>query len=252
MSDHTPNDPEEIDITPRSPEEIAGRLLIQATLLRRVMLELEFEDSQDTSLDVARFDDLAILMDRGVWDDAAVWEREFLETPVGEVDDEHVAQGTTSLESTAVLLWSCGFLDIDIADLVAIDPRDLVEFLPQPDAEIGEIAANLGIREPQELWDAREALDVWSWRLTIELDLRSEGPGRSRELDSVIADVAKEAVDIGMIDKPVDNDLPMNGGPVKKVDDEAIEMAAGIAMVRLSAINWICGLSPHWGDEASV
>lgn len=245
-------DAETIDIDPRSPEQIAGRLMIQATLLRRVMLELEFEESGDEGLDESRFDEIAILIDRKLWDEAAMWERDFLETPVGEVDDETLAQGTTSLESTAVLLWAIGQLEIVITALHAVDPRDFAEQLPQPDAEVQELAENIELLDPQTLWDAREALDVWSWRMSIELDLRSEGPQRSTELDSVIREVAQEAVDIGMIAAPVLSDLPFEGTPVKKLPVETIEEAAGIAMVRLTAINWICGLVARWGDDAQV
>jgi hypothetical protein len=248
----TGGDAETIDIDPRSPGQIAGRLIIQATLLRRVMLELEFEESGDEGLDESRFDDIAILIDRKIWDDAAAWERDFLETAVGQVDDELLAQGTTSLESTAVLLWAIGLLEIDITALTAVDPRDFAEFLPQPDAEIDEIAENIEVQDPQVLWDAREALDVWSWRLSIEMDLRSEGATRSTELDSVIREVSQEAVEIGMIAAPVLSDLPFEGTPVKKLPLETIEEAAGIAMVRLTAINWVCGLVARWGDDAQV
>ena len=86
MSTHTSGEAEEIDITPRTPEELAARLLIQATLLRRVMIELEHEDAPDDGLNAPRLDDIAILFDRGIWDSAAQWERDFMESPVGEVD----------------------------------------------------------------------------------------------------------------------------------------------------------------------
>lgn len=250
MFDPVPGDQaEEIDINIRSGQEIDARIRILIALTVRAFMELQPDAAtSDETGGVAgeRFDLLAWLSETGALTHATAWEREVLECAPGALATPDAHTATWSVEALAALATALSAWFLPTWEPVPVDPRSLLEALPSPVRLDEPEPPPLQIPDDAVLERWRETAELWHWRVLLESERRAAHRDERAELASLIADVAQEAAEAGVIDTAIDRDFPFDGKPFRSIGDHYLERALPIAEQRLAALNWLCGFGDSW------
>jgi hypothetical protein len=239
---------EEIDINLRPAAEVGRRLVVLATLCRRAFLEsasddLDPEDDPETE----RFDLETWLDDQGLGAEQTIWERQFLNTAVGALAEDEARAGTWNAEALVALGWAVGLIDQMPDPVGPTDPAPVLSATPAPWDDPRSWIASIELRPEETVALERERAEIWLWRAEIE-DERRQLRGRALStLESDLREVVRESAEAGLLTSP-DADFPVSSRPFHTLDQETIDLVAGVAGVRLHALNWLCGFGTSWDD----
>ena len=242
--DDTEGDLDEIDVELRSPVEIRTRILILASVLRRLVLEgaAAVADS-DASADA--FDEREWLREQGLAGELTTGEAALLDSPLGSVTSEAISEASWQGEAIVVLGWAIGALDMPTVGKVS-DPRPLIDVVPSPWDATEDWLGDPAIVTELDAAREREIAEIWYWRLTTEVLRRTASATNNQEYEEAIRDVAAEALIAGMVPTLRDGDLVVQGRRVKDLSGTNVDELIAVTGKRLRALNWLCGFGNTW------
>src|SRR5918995_4618699 len=127
---------DEIDLELRSPVEIRTRILILASVLRRLSLEdRTIEDGSDAIAEA--FDEREWLREQGLAARLTADEAALLNSPPGSVAREAISEASWQGEALVVLGWAIGAHEIPPVGTMS-DPSPILEVVPRPWVETKE------------------------------------------------------------------------------------------------------------------
>lgn len=254
-----PNEPDdsdddlEIEITLQTVPLVAARLLIVGAVCRRAFLELDpvaLDASDDPEGD--RFDLTGWLTEEGLDPFVSPSERHLLNRRLGRLLPEEAESASWQIEAAAALGWALEVVDEPPPLDVPVDPASLLAMLPSPWDKTRPFRANAELLPEEMIAFERERAELWHWRASVEI-ARTAAVGREAiELNAAIREVASEATAAGFFPDPIGNDFPVAGHPYRTVSPQIRDTLSAVAIERLRALNWLCGLSANWDDVPSV
>ena len=252
MTDVDDEDDDSIDVNLRSRAEIGHRLVVLGAVLARVGLESNTPVGGDPA-DIAdaegeRFDLLAWLTDVGASAGLSRNEAALLETPVGSLSFEVVAESSWQAERLAMIAWSGGLVDHRQAMHEEADVSVALGLIPTPWDGIADFIAGLEPRSDQDIAGELERSEIWLWRAETEEARRIAGRDELAEIAQAIADVVAEGVEIGLLERAPDGDFLANGKPFHRLSEDQRTRIAIIASERLRALNWLRGAEDDWDN----
>jgi len=241
VDDATPlSDEDSIDIRPWPAIELIGRAVVLATVARRGMLEVDTErDVFDLETD--RFDLLTWArteLQNWISDE----ELRLLNTPVGELNDDDLAACDDALIGASTIGWTVYVVSADQLPVPqdGIAEEQVLEWAPEPWANVRQLAAKARVRTDEVLAAERERWELWYWRSTEAAD----------DPDG-IPEVVDEVRQTGLI-PVVHGDLATDQGtPFGQLTEEEQDDVAWLSELRLRALNWVCGFGESW-DSAPL
>ncbi len=243
----------EIEITLQTVSLAAARLLVVGAVCRRAFLELDpaaTDASDDPEGD--RFDLTGWLTEEGLDPFVSLSERHHLNRRLGHLLPEEAESASWQIEAAAALGWALEVVDEPPPIDAPVDPTAMLAMLPSPWDKTRPFRANAELLPEELIAFERERAELWHWRASVELD-RVSAVGRDAiELNAAIREVASEAAAAGFFPDPIGNDFPVDGHAYRTVSPEIRDTLAAIAIERLRALNWLCGLSANWGDVPTV
>jgi hypothetical protein len=244
--DDTHDDLDEIDLELRSPVEIRTRILILASILRRLSLEdAAIEDGGDVSAEA--FDEREWLREQGLAGKLTAGEAELIDGPPGTAGPEAISEASWQGEALVVLGWAIGALDMPPVGTLS-DPRPLLDFVPRPWEGAKEWLGDAGIVSESEAAREREIAEIWYWRLTTEA-LRRTAPSADRhDYEEAIREVAAEAHAAGLLPGLRDGDFSVHSASIKQLSETEVDELIAVTGQRLRALNWLCGFGDSWDD----
>ncbi len=239
----------EIDINLRPPSETGRRLVVLATLCRRAYLESVSTASElDEDPETERFDLLTWLEEQGLGSDLTADERRLLDTPVGALSLDETRAATWNAEALVALGWAAGLLEAIPDPVAPADPNPILVATPAPWDEAVGWTASIRLRPEETVAFERERAEVWLWRAEIEAERRSLRGRALTSLEDDLRDVVRESVEAGLLPSADGRDFAVAGRPFRALDEDAIDVIATVANVRLHALNWLCGFGASWDD----
>jgi hypothetical protein len=242
-------DDEEIEINLRPSAAVARRLIVLATLCRRAYLESPSSSTElDEEPDAEGFDLVTWLEEYDLESDLTPDERRLLDAAVGTLSQDEARAATWNAEALLALGWAGGLLP-ELPDPVeAGDPRAVLIAVPAPWDSPAAWIVSFEVRNEAEVARERERAEVWLWRAEIEEERRPVSGRRLVELETDLRDVVRESVASGLLPRDSREDFPVGSAPFRSLDTDRIDLIAGIAAVRLHALNWLCGFGTSWGN----
>jgi hypothetical protein len=237
---------DEIEINLRPPREVAARIIVLGTLLRRLTLE-HVEGSEDSDAVEEAYDLLAWLSEQGL--DAALTPREsdLLAAPVGSLDPGEVTETSWQSEGLAAIAWAVGIADrLDPPD--GSDVADLLQQLPMPWDATASFVARANLAPETDIARARESMDLFHWRVSVEALRRLASREDRQQYDAAIREAAAEAAIAGLIAATPEGDFAIAGQSVSSLSADEIDRMIAISGERLRALNWLCGFGTSWDD----
>jgi hypothetical protein len=240
---------QEIEISLRSAGEVGARLVVLATLCRRLFLEdPAAEDVLGEDREAERWDLAAWLKEYGLDAYLTSEERELLDRPAGSLSEEDLASETWLSEALVALAWSASLLDVLPPPVEPSDPGPVLARIPAPWDDVRPFLKSITLRSEEEIAMERERAEIWAWRAGIEAERRAAKGRAARELQETIAEVVREAAASGLLPSSGLADFPVDGLPLSALSEERWEQIAVIATARLHALNWLCGFGERWDD----
>jgi hypothetical protein len=235
---------DEIDLDLRSPVEIRTRILILASILRR--LSLEDRANGDGSDAIAEaFDEREWLREKGLAGRLTGDEAALLDNPPGSITRETISEASWQGEALVVLGWAIGAHEMPPVGRVS-DPRPLLDVVPRPWDETKEWLGDPAIIAESEAAREREVAEIWYWRLTTEVLLRTASTADRQDYEEAIRDVAAEALTAGLLSALRDGDFSVQGTSIKHLSGDAVNELIAVTGQRLRALNWLCGFGNSW------
>jgi hypothetical protein len=237
---------DEINVELRFPVEIRTRILILATVLRRLALETAPINGDGNPIAEA-FDEREWLRDQGLALELTPREAALLDSPVGSIAPEATIEISWQGEALVVLGWAIGAVDMPPVESIS-DPRPVIEIVPRPWDAIHNWLRNPAIVSESDVVRRREVAEIWHWRATTEVLRRSGSLAESQDYEEAIRDVAAEALDAGIVATLLEGDFSVHSGSIKDLSGDDIEELVAITGQRLHALNWLCGFGNCWDD----
>jgi hypothetical protein len=239
-------DEDEIDVELRTREEVRARVVILASILRRVMLEDVTPDADYDPLADA-FDEREWLFDQGLASQLTASEAAFLDSPLGSIASEAIQEISWQGEALAALAWAAGVRDMPPIDAIS-DLGPILDLIPGPWDTIKAWAIDSAIVSEFEAVRERERAEIWHWRATTELLRRDALPAERSDYEAAIAEVAAEAHAAGLVPALHERDFPLRGRSIKEISDTQLDELIDLTGQRLRALNWLCGFGTSWDD----
>lgn len=240
MSEHSSEIPDELDILPRQPREVARRAVALATLARRGVLEVDGE-TDAYARETDRFD-LASWARSELADTLTDREARILAAPIGELGEDDLADCDDALVAAAALAWALGVAPVERLPVPDDGEAEeaVLDWAPQPWAALDTLARRLELRPEETLANERERWELWYWRAN-EAEPGEDG------FEEVIAAVR----DAGLI-PTAGGDLATDAArPFGELAPDAQAEIAWLAERRVRALNWVTGFGEDW-DSAPV
>ena len=228
-------DEESIDIRPWPTIELIGRAVVLASVARRGILEVD-TDRDVFDLETDRFDLLTwARTELQNWITDA--ELALLSKPVGELDEDDLAECDNALIGASTVGWAIGAVDGDQLPLPqdGVAEEQVLAWAPEPWAKVRQLASRTRTRSEDALARERERWELWYWRSTD-----------AEDASDVLRDVVDEVREAGLI--PVaESDLATDAGkPFASLSADDQDDIAWLAGLRLRALNWVCGFGDSW------
>lgn len=215
---------------PPSPQRVARRALVLASVVERGWLEEEPTEFSEA----ARATLLAWLTATGLEGELEPQERALLEAPVGGAEPGLAAQATWRAEGLAVLAWALGRLALPGHDEPA-DARKAVDSVEWLRDEAQEIVAGANLRDHAQISTyAEQALNV-HWRFR-QLALVSE-PYDFRSLAGADRPAGFDVPPLRLLE----DDLAVGDRPIFKAPAADRNACWDIAVERHQAAMWLLG-----------
>lgn len=227
-----------VDIRPWPMIELIGRAVVLASVARRGTLEVEAErDVFDLETD--RFD-LVTWARTELQNWISDRELELLTVPIGELEDEDLAECDDALVSASTIAWALRAIPADELTIPqdGTAEKQAVEWAPEPWAKVRQLQSRVRLRSDEDLARERERWELWYWRATDAAD----------NIDA-LSEVVQEVTESTII-PIVDGDFATSDGvPYSHLTADVQDDVAWLAELRLRALNWVCGFGDTW--EAS-
>jgi hypothetical protein len=239
-------EPDEIDVELRPPQEVRARILILASVLRRLALEnAPLAGDGDPLADA--FDEREWLRDQGLASQLTAREAALLDSPLGSIGAEMTMNVSWQGEALVALAWAIGVLDMPAID-ASPDLRPIMDLVPRPWDSVKPWISDPAFVSESDAVRERERAEIWHWRATTE-QLRREVPAADRrDYEAAIADVAVEAGTAGYVLALLDRDFPVRDRSIKEIPDSEVDELIAVTAQRLRALNWLCGFGTTWDD----
>lgn len=244
----------ELDIEVRPAGELAGRLIVLASVCRRSLLETltpedidqDSEDDEGDDAATSRYDLWAWLVEEGLDAAAEAFELDLIDAPVGSVDPEMLAAATWEGESLAALAWVAGLMPDPLSYDEQIDLTPVLSAIPEPWDKTAEFAGALRPVDDETAAAERERAELWFWRAGVEGVIRESSRREAAELRALVRETADEALTAGLLDRLADGDFAIRRTPVRDLALEDVDTLEAISERRLRALNWACGFGESW------
>lgn len=234
---------DELEIDLRPVAEIARRLLILAAVAEQFSLTDHEGQAPDDRASSA-FDLREWLRHEEIWPDLTQDEVLLLagNSPVDEEPDQFSVQET--LEALGALAWTLRLVDELEADLPAsVDA--LIPSLPHPWDATATWIRGLELRTLDEIADKREAVELWTWRVLSEDDLREAHGADREELLQIIREAEREGRAAGILPR---GGFRVQGREISTLNLTERNSLLATCLARLKALNWVCGYGDRWDD----
>jgi hypothetical protein len=226
--------------TPPSARRVAARALVLATVVRRAYLEMNLKDTPADSWNPQREHLCAWLRDLGIAGELEPQERDFLQAPCGQVDQQLVTNAACRGEGLAVLAWALNRFGLPAYDEEAFPPDPAQESIGFGNLQLAREALNSGILRPAtEIERFAIHATVVTWRLrTFRLYpgpwdlvgyLRSQPSFREPWLEGL---------------RIVDGDLAVGDLAIASALPEKVQTCERTAVERQIAAYWLEGDDP--------
>ena len=239
-------DEDEIDVELRTAEEVGARVVVLASMLRRLALEDASQDGVGDLLADA-FDEREWLRDQGLAGALTAREAAFLDSPLGSIAPEAIQEISWQGEALAALAWAVGIRGMPPIDATS-DLGPILDLIPRPWDTINAWMSDSEIVSESDVVRERERAEIWHWRATTELLRREASPSDRRDFDVAIAEVAAEARAAGIVSALDDHDFLVRGRSIKEMSASEIDELIAVTGQRLRALNWLCGFGTSWDD----
>lgn len=216
---------------PPSPERVAARALVLATVSCRALIE---EDAGKPGAEELRQKLLPWLESVGAAEELEPHEREFIEADMSSLDPKKRINGSWQSEGMVVLAWALGYSEL---------PKIYIQCEPS------DVANNMGFLEsrestPMNLSRLRDPLEIDLWRdtyLTLHWRLRQFSL-EPKPMDFVryVSECGWGPLRLDQLEI-VKNDLAINRARVDKLDDKRFRQLLSITQERHQAFNWLSG-----------
>lgn len=224
-----------VDIQPWPIMELIGRAVVLASVARRGTLEVESErDVFDLETD--RFD-LVTWTRTELQNWVSDRELELLSRPVGELNDDDLAECDDALISSSTIAWALRAVPSDTLPLLqdGVAEGEVLAWAPEPWDKVRTLQSAARLRSDEELAVERERWELWYWRATDVGD----------DVDA-LAEVVEEVRESGVI-PIVDGDFATDAGvPYSRLSQDDQDDVAWLSELRLHALNWTCGFGDSW------
>jgi hypothetical protein len=239
-------DQDEIDVELRSPGEVRTRVLILATVLRRLALENPaIEDGGDLSAEA--FDEREWLREQGLERELTPGEAALLDSPLGSVAPEAVGEASWQGEALVLLGWAIEAVPMPPVAAVS-DPRPVIDIVPRPWDKTENWLRDPAFVSESGAVRQREIAEIWYWRLTTEVLRRTASAVDRQNYEVAIHDVAREALAAGLVPDLHNGDFLVDGRGIKDLSENDVDELIAVTGQRLRALNWLCGFGSSWDD----
>ena len=242
---------DEIDVNPRQAEEIAARLIVLATLNRRIGIELSMlllPGAQQYAEETDRFD-LYSWARKELADWISIEELAFLKTSVGKMTDEQMSDHGYDLDAALALAWALGIVGSPHLTVHPIGASDheierMMNWAPEPWDRVKGKLRRLKLRSVDELWNERERCAIVWYRWALA-QLKE-----SSETKAALAMVVQVGESLGLSVKA--GDLVFDGLPIEQLPEETQLSISDVAIAYLHALSWTCGVTSGLWDVPLV
>jgi hypothetical protein len=224
-----------VDIRPWPVMELIGRAVVLASVARRGTLEVD-SDRDVFDLETDRFD-LVTWTRTELQNWVSDRELELLSRPVGELDDDDLAECDDALISASTIAWTLRAVPSPALPMPqdGVAEGQVLEWAPEPWAKVRALQSAARLRADDELARERERWELWYWRATDVAD----------DMDA-LADVVAELEESDLI-PIVDGDFATDAGiPFSALGQDDQDDVAWLSELRLRALNWACGFGDSW------
>jgi Domain of unknown function (DUF4272) len=162
-------------------------------------------------------------------------ERRLFETPLGQLDERALIDGSWRAEALAVLAWALNCFELPPFDVQA-DAWDVTEALGMADADVPEALLSApALRPSEEIQRLSEQLFAAHWRIR-EFGLRRE----ALDFPSLAERAWFGPLQIDGLPL-LERDLALRGTPITEVDSAVVQEVESILIERRGAVGWLCG-----------
>lgn len=234
MTDEDPSAEEELD--PPTPSRVAARSLVMAAVTCRAFIEKDAGNADQFWADALHW------LDRlEIGGEVEAWEREILDTPLGQLGQRSQIDAQWLSEGLAVVAWALGRYALPDYD-AQVTPAKVANCLGFLGSIEQTVLQRPTLKPQTELLSFRESMFSLHWRIR-EFKLNAQA------LD--FADFAKTAW-FGPLSldglRLVENDLAIGDQPISKTRIEDISLVLSTAQERHRAINWLVGESAIYSE----
>lgn len=224
-----------IDIRPWPVMELIGRAVVLSSVARRGTLEVD--SGRDVfDLETDRFD-LVTWTRTELQNWVSDRELELLNLPIGELDDDDLAECDDALISASTIAWALRAIPSDALPIPqdGVAEGEVMEWAPEPWAKVRQLQSAARLRSDEDLARERERWELWYWRATDVAD----------DADA-LAEVVEEVRESGII-LVADNDFATDTGvPYSALSHDDQDDVVWLSELRLRALNWVCGFGDTW------
>lgn len=244
-----------------TPEQVGGRILCLAALLRRCDVEAALNAARRQGGQAAEVAAFGREAEEWAGEGLRRWitasglagyqsrrEAALLGKTVGAWTQQEMIDAGWRLEAAGVLLWAVRRVD-------ALPPWD-EEFPRRLLAEEGIMTGDpkaaeafrrgLALRPRRQLEHARDLAELWHWRSrTTTLQQRGQRLPEGLTFEKVVEMSAQAAAAKGYF-TPIGGDFPALGKAYRDLDPEEFSRVTSIAVERHWALNWLCGFAADW------
>jgi len=230
------DDPADEELMPPPPKRVAARALVMSAVTCRAFIESDAGKADQFWAGALRW-----LDDLGLSDEVEPWERQILDTPLGQLDRERQIDAQWLCEGLAVIAWAL--------DRHVLPPYDVQITAAKLANSLGFLASidETVLHEPDlrphaAVLAVRESLFSLHWRLREF----KHNPGK---MD--FADFSKTAW-FGPLSldglRLAENDLAIGDRPISQARLEDVRLVLSSAQERHRAINWLAGESAIYSE----
>lgn len=243
MDNHTDQD-DEIEIELREPAVVAERVILLASLLRRLAVE-GGADRGASAAQAEVFDEREWLREQKLFSSLTDLERSVLEAPLGYIAESDRIAVSWQIEALAALLWSLG-RGPRLAPWHQADFAKSPLEIPAPWDDSRTWTAEAALQPEETIARERDVAELWHWRATVESLSRSSSPRDRESFASAIGETVTEAEQSGLLATVIAGDFAVDEVPVRELPDDRIDDLLATTTQRLHALNWVCGFGATW------
>jgi len=233
-----------------SVKEVALRALCLGAVVLRAEFEIALmedpsgEESENNRNGIERIS--SWVDEQGLSEHLTPEELVLITQPPGMWSEEEAMEVSWRLESLAVLLWSLGM----IPKMPEWDEPISIEDI-MPKLHIGgsikkfHLAAKL--KPQKDLMAYREIGDLWHWRIqSAFIECGENALEKGCELPEKVPEMAKKALEKGLISEVKEGDFVAFGQPVFQLGEDEFTMLTSMTAKRHYAIQWVTGACGEW------